>query len=406
MKILNVIPYSPVPAVFGGALRIYHLLKWMTQHHDVHVLSYGTHADRERIVAEFQLSASQITMVPEPRWISERWKRLGQAYALLRNTSFTEIASRNTGMQAALDRCLDRVPFDVVQIAYPVMGFFEFKTSATRVLDAANVEYDIHRRSAEAARSRLRQLWSAYEYRKLYPQEVEICRQQDMILVTSERDKELLDRDVPGVRKAVIPNGVDTTFFSPQGTPPGEDVLIFTGAINYFPNADAVEYFITDVLPLIRQARPGVTFFVVGNAPPESIRRLASSSVIVTGYVDDVRPFIRRSAVYVVPMRIGGGTRLKVLEAMAMHRPIVTTSIGCEGIDAVHGESVLIADDARAFADATVRLLTDKALCQALVRRGEELVRSRYDWSVVGEQLSDAYAVVRNVPLDSRRVAR
>ena len=400
MKILNVIPYAPVPAVFGGALRVYHLLRWMSAHHDVHVLSYGTTGDRDRMVAEFGLAPDAITMVPDPFWLADPWKRVGQLYALLRNTSFTEIASRNKDMQRALDGLFAQHRFDLVQIAYPVMGYFTFRTEAIRVLDAANVEYDIHLRSAEASHSLLRRLWSGYEARKLRPQEIAICGEQDMIFLPSQRDKALLDRDIPRVPKIVIPNGVDTHFFTPQEGPTETDTLVFTGAINYFPNADAVTWFVTEVLPLIHKVRPTVRVSIVGNAPPESVRRLASSHVKVTGFVDDVRPSIQCSAVYIVPLRIGGGTRLKVLEALAMRKPIVTTSIGCEGIDVADGESVLIADTPQAFADATLRLLMDRRKAEALADAGHRLVRSRYDWTSIGDTVGTAYELLMKRHLD------
>lgn len=395
MRILNVIPYAPVPAVFGGALRVFHLLRWMSTHHDVHVLSYGTPADRERMASAFGLSPDRITMVPDPFWLTDPWKRAGQLYALLRNTSFTEIASRNRDMQQALDRAFARSSYDIVQIAYPVMGYFTFRTDAIRVLDAANVEYDIHRRSAEASRSLLRRFWSSYEARKLRPQEIAICGEQDMIFIPSQRDKELLARDVPHVPTVVIPNGVDTAYFTPHDGPVDDDTLVFTGAINYFPNADAVTYFVSEVLPLIHKVRPHVRFSIVGNAPPDSVRRLASSHVEVTGFVDDVRPAIQRSAVYVVPLRIGGGTRLKVLEAMAMRKPIVTTPVGCEGIDVTDGDSVMIATTAQDFADATLQLLSDRRRAQALAAAGYELVHARYDWSMIGEAMGEAYGRLR-----------
>lgn len=394
MKILNLIPYSPVPPTFGGRLRVYHLLRWMTHHHDVRVLGYGTPEDALRIEEELGHPAERTSMIPEPRLLSDRWKRLGQLYAFARNTSFTEVTSRIRAMQAALDQALDQESFDLVQIAYPVMGYFDFNTDALRVLDAANVEYDIHRRVAQSTEGFVRKWWAEYEYRKLYPQEISICREQDGIFLTSQRDKELLEPDVPGVPKFVVPNGVDTGYFQfPEGSPE-ENSLVFTGAINYFPNAEGIEYFIRDIFPLIQQRVPGVRLYVVGNAPPESVRRLASPDIIVTGYVPDVRPYVQRASVYVVPLRIGGGTRLKVLEAMSMRRPIVTTSIGCEGIDVQEGETAFIADDPAAFADATVRLLADRRLRQSMADRGRSFVRERYDWSVVCAKLEDGYAAI------------
>ncbi len=394
MKILNLIPYTPVPPAFGGALRVYHLLRWMARHHEVHVLAYGSPDDPARMEAALGQPANRTTMVPIPRWLDEKWKRFGQIYSFLRNTSFTEVVSRNKDMQRALDRCLDQNSFDVVQIAYPVMGYFTFRTDAVRVLDGSNVEYDIHRRVAQSATSAVRRWWSDYEYRKLYPQEIAISREQDGIFLPSQRDIDLLAKDVPDVPMFVIPNGVDTSYFRLDEGGKEEHSLVFTGAINYYPNTEAVEFFVNQVLPQIRARVPDVKLYVVGNSPPESVRALASDHVVVTGFVDDVRPYVQRSSVYVVPLLSGGGTRLKVLEAMSMGRPIVTTSVGCEGIPVVDGESVLIADGAAAFADATVRLLRDKELQRRLTPRGLELVRSRYDWSTIGGQLEDAYTAV------------
>jgi glycosyltransferase involved in cell wall biosynthesis len=297
-------------------------------------------------------------------------------------------------MQEAINRCLKRESFDIIQLAFPVMGYFSFESSAVKILDAANIEYDIHRRVAESSSSAVRRWWASYEYRKLYPQEIRICSEQDAITLTSERDRALLDKDVPAVPKFVIPNGVDTSYFNISDGSQEESAIVFTGAINYFPNADGIENFITHVFPLIQRQVPGVKLYVVGNAPPESVRRHASESIVVTGFVDDVRPYIARASVYVVPLRIGGGTRLKVLEALSMRCPIVSTSVGCEGIDVVDGESILVADEPQAFADATVRLLRDRQLRRSLVDRGYELVRSRYDWSVVGAQIESVYSQV------------
>jgi glycosyltransferase involved in cell wall biosynthesis len=233
-----------------------------------------------------------------------------------------------------------------------------------------------------------------YEYGKFRAQEIDICRRKDAILTTSFRDAKVLQSDVPDVPMYVVPNGVDTTYFSLREEPREPQSLVFTGSMNYVPNADGAEYFLDEIFPLIQRTVPGVKVYFVGNAPPEHLRERASESVIVTGFVEDVRPYVERASIYVVPLRMGGGTRLKVLEALSMQRPIVTTSIGCEGIDVKNEDTVLIADEPRAFAEAVIQLLQDAPMRRKLVDHGFELVRARYDWTVVGGTLEDAYGAI------------
>jgi polysaccharide biosynthesis protein PslH len=404
MKILALMAYSPVPPVFGGALRMYHIMKWMTAHHDVTLIAFGQESDRQPVLAEFPRLAGRVHFVPKPAMSLDRWKRAGQGYAIVKHTSYTSVAVHSRPMQRLLDRLLDETDYDLIKIFFPGMGFFRFDSDAIRVLDAANVEYDIHRRVALHSSSFLRRLWSSNEFRVFYPQEIAICREQNAILVTSERDRSLLDRDVPEVAKFVVPNGVDMGYFHVAGPPTEPHSLVFTGAINYLPNSDGVEYFVREILPLVQEQVPDVKFYAVGASPPSSVRRLASENVIVTGSVPDVRPYVERANVFVVPLRMGGGTRLKVLEAMAMQRPIVTTSIGCEGIDAGHEDSVLVGDDPPAFAGLVVRALRDFDLRKKLVANGYDLVRARYEWSKIDGHLDNAYRCIGDASLQRRKL--
>jgi len=162
----------------------------------------------------------------------------------------------------------------------------------------------------------------------------------------------------------------------------------------YVPNSDGMLYFLDEIFPLIKKKVPGVTITIVGNRPPRELLRRASDDVIVTGYVDDVRPFVERAAVYVAPLRIGSGTRLKILEALSMKKPVVTTSIGCEGLDVVDGESALVADEPEAFACRVIELLHSDRLRRKLMRTGSELVREKYDWRIVHKRLDEAYCEV------------
>jgi glycosyltransferase involved in cell wall biosynthesis len=390
MKVLQILPYSPVPPTWGGAMRVYHLLKNLARCHDVTVILYGSEDDRARLKKEFGSRIRTIHLLPHPAE-SVRWKRLAQFYTIWTGHSFLyRLILNDTQMQSLIDKVLSEDDFHFIQIEGHLMGLFRYNSGAIKILDTQNVEYDSLGRMAERTRSRIRRLYYNVESKRVRREEIDLCSRHDAILVTSARDKSLLDADVPQVPKFVVPNGVDSAFFAPSQSDPERNSLVFTGAMGYVPNSDAMLYFLDEVFPLIEMQIPEVKIYIVGSRPPGQLRRRASERVIVTDYVEDVRPFVHRSSVYVVPLRMGGGTRLKVLEAMAMKKPIVTTSIGCEGIDVAHEETVLIADTPQAFADATAGLLHNTRLQQRLIRNGFELMKSRYEWSVIGTQMESA----------------
>jgi glycosyltransferase involved in cell wall biosynthesis len=275
------------------------------------------------------------------------------------------------------------------------MGCYRLGTGAVRILDAHNVEFDNYRRMSLHASSLFRKKYYGRESRLLRLEEAEACRRHDAIFATSERDRRLLETLVPGVPKFVIPNGVDPSYFTPAAGSPEPASLVFSGMMAYVPNNDGMLYFLDEIFPLIRAKVPGLKVYIVGNRPPKSLLERASESVIVTGYVEDVRPFISKASVYIVPLRMGSGTRLKILEAMSMGKPVVTTSIGCEGLDVVNGETAVIADDPLSFAGSVVDLLGDGQMRERLSRNGMELVRQKYDWSVVDGLVEEAYLGLR-----------
>jgi glycosyltransferase involved in cell wall biosynthesis len=189
-----------------------------------------------------------------------------------------------------------------------------------------------------------------------------------------------------------VATGVDTSYFTPRPADAGDlRHLVFTGSMDWIPNEDAMKHFCHDVLPLIRAEEPGVTLSIVGRAPTPAVQRLADiTGVEVTGRVDDVRDYVGRAGVYVVPIRIGGGTRLKIFEAMAMARAVVSTTVGAEGLPVTDGRDVLIADRPDDFAAAVVSLIRDPARRVQLERAARDLVVARYDWSAVAGQLEEA----------------
>ncbi len=294
-------------------------------------------------------------------------------------------------MQSQIDRVLADRKFDLVQSEFPMMASFRLNTDAVKILDAHNVEYENFRQMSRSARSIVRKLHYQHESRRLYNEEINACRSQDAMFVTSINDKHTFDSVVPEIPKYVIPNGVDASYFHPSHNNPEPYSLVFTGMMGYVPNYDGILFFLDQIFPRIQQRIPDARIYVVGNRPPKELVQRSSPSVIVTGYVDDVRPYIHRASVYVVPLRLGSGTRLKILEAMAMKKPIVTTSKGCEGIQVEHGHSAFIEDQPESFAERVVQLMEDISLRQSVVRAAYDLVMSRYEWSNVGEEVERAY---------------
>jgi glycosyltransferase involved in cell wall biosynthesis len=219
--------------------------------------------------------------------------------------------------------------------------------------------------------------------------------------MTSQREVEILHALSPATPATVVPNAVDTDFFTPAAAPVDPDAIVFTGLMKYRPNVDAAIFFVRDILPRILAKRPTAVFYLVGGEAPPAVTRLASAHVVVTGSVDDVRPYVHRAAVFAVPLRMGSGTRLKVLEGLSMGKPMVSTSLGCEGIDLAHGKHLLIANEAETFADAVVELMANPEMAGRLGVEGRDLMLRRYRWETATEELEGFYRQLLSRPVES-----
>lgn len=414
LRILIVTPL-PYPLVWGFGIRVYKLIEQLSARHRVTLLTY---AEPEAVAAALPLRSicAAVHAVPPPRLLGGR-KRWSQVATLFSRSSFHGRYSRSQGaaMQAVLDRLLTEQAFDIVQVEASWMCGFDLRGHPTVLLVEHNIEYELLERIFRQERSPARKLFNWLEYVKFQREERRCWARVAGCILTSAREEAVVRRQLPTKPTAVVPNGVDVDYFRPSDAPPNPDRIVFTGLLDYRPNTDAVIFFVRDILPLIRRVRPSVTFTVVGAGVPEEIARLAGPNVQVTGPVADVRPYVERAAVFAVPLRMGGGTRLKVLESLAQSKPMVSTAIGCEGIAVRDGEHLLIADDAPAFAGAVLRLLDDHALGARLGRAGRALVEREYAWAAVAPRLDAFYretigltrpsAVSVDTPIGMPRVA-
>ncbi|MFZ1082827.1 MAG: polysaccharide deacetylase family protein [Candidatus Kryptoniota bacterium] len=395
MKILHIAPYSPMPPIFGGALRIFYILRGLAQRHDVTFVTFGTENDRELLKNEFGGLVRQIHLV-DHKSFSQKHRFLGIFYAFWRGQSFFKLHVSSTKMQETLDRLFKNEKYDLVVIEFAHMGQFRLDNNVVKILDEHNVEYSNLRRMSRGIQSPLVKYFYFREQRKMFLHEIETCNMVDAIFVTSKNDGVILNRHINKKPMYVIPNGVDTRYFVPADKKLEPHSMVFIGTMDYVPNRDAMMYFLDEILPLVKKVIPDAKIYIVGKNPPDNLTRRSSNDVIVTGYVDDVRPYAWNASVYVVPLRMGSGTRLKILEGLAMKKAIVTTSIGCEGIDVKNGEHVVIADDPVLFAEKVIDLLLDEQKARTLGSNGHEMVTAKYNWDVIASSMNEAIASLFN----------
>lgn len=393
MRVLVVAPYLPAPPNFGGAARIYHLIRQLQAEHGMITLCLCGPADDPRRAEEV---LGRIVAVPVPytaRMEPDRAKRLAQLHSLASLHSFQHRLSIQPQLQAALDRVIDRDHPTIVQLEFSQLGGYRVPSGTPSVLDVHNVEHDVLRQVArQGGVSPARRLFNELEFRKLRREEQSAWKRATACVATSSADAKFIEnvtrRPVP-----VIPNGVDLEQFpraSLERANPSH--LIFVGAMRYQPNADAARFAALEILPRLRARLPEATLTLAGADPPEAVRELATlPGVTVTGTLPDVRPAIAAAGVVVVPLMTGGGTRLKILEAFAMGRPVVATPLGAAGIEARDGEHLLLASDPAAFVEAIVRLHDDPSLGPRLTDAAYQLVLDRYQWKSIAQQLVSVY---------------
>ncbi|MFQ6013837.1 MAG: glycosyltransferase [Anaerolineae bacterium] len=415
MRILFLTPQLPYPPYQGTSLRNYNLIRSLAERHEVHLLSFIQPGDDLARASPLKQLCRTFTAVPAPRR-----SPLHRFLSLLFSPQ-PDMALRLPSQEfhTRLGHTLREQALDVVQVEGIEMAQYglwlmvnSHKPSAIghqpsaishrplAVFDDHNAEYVLQR---TAFQSDVRQptrwmaaFYSFVQWHKLARYERWVCRHADRVVAVSEADARAIEQLVPDLEVAVVPNGVDTEHYRPRSQLPTSKSLVFTGKMDFRPNVDAVLWFCQEILPFIIEQIPEVHFYVVGQQPHSRLSHLADQPhVTLTGRVDDVRPYIAGAGVYVVPLRMGSGTRLKVLQAMAMGQAIVSTSLGCEGISLCPGREAVLADTPPDFARQVVALLSDVGRRKELGRNARLLAETHYDWRVIVPGLEKVYEEAR-----------
>ncbi len=399
MRLLFLTAQLPEPPHAGGALRTNGLMRQAhAAGHEVHLLSFGE-ADQLRLNrAALEEFCAQVETVPPPhRPLTGRLRDLLVGHAdMQRRFASPRYAEKLTAI-------LTRTPFDLVQIESLEMAVYlplvqRVQPQTPIIYDSFNAEYALQRSIYWAERGDVRRwvgaLYSWVQWRRLTHFERQVCRSVAHVIAVSDADAAAFRHLAPEARVSVVPNGIYAARYAELdgSLDLGEAALVFTGSMSYRPNVDAALWFADEVLGRVRARVPQAKFFVVGSKPHARLNALRErDEVQVTGWVPDVAPFLSAATVYVVPMRMGSGTRLKLLQALAAGKAVVSTSIGAQGLAVQDGQQLRLADSAADFAQAVVELLQDPAQRAALGQAGQEFVRAHYDWAVIAPRLLRVY---------------
>jgi polysaccharide biosynthesis protein PslH len=396
MRILWVKADKLLPVHSGGNIRSYHIMRSLSAQHELTFFSYyGGHRDEsyerelsDRLPGSVAICTGKRDLQGAIRGVDYLFRFPNRApYAVSRFASY-EVQDRLRAWFR--EKRFDVTVCDFLDAAVNFPG----KLGVPSVLFQHNVESEIWRRHALTESHPLKRVMYKIEFQKMLRYEQVMIRKFQHVIAVSENDRELMNQWVDGSRVTVVPTGVDLQQYKPSAArESASPLVVFVGAMDWEPNVDGVEYFCSQIWPKVLAEVPDAQFRIVGRNPDKRVQKWACNTVQVTGRVPSVVDHLRDAAAVIVPLRIGGGTRLKIYEAMATGRAVVSTTIGAEGLDVHHGEDVVLADEPERFAQAVVMLLKDPK--ERLRFEGAAAATAaRYDWPAIGERFSDVLARV------------
>ena len=401
MKILWVKAGGLVPPDTGGKIRSYNILRQLAKHHAVTFFSFYA-AHENDVHAELSQVFQRVIKIPlDLPAEKSAGELLNYAVHLFSGEPYSLVKYCRPVVRKKLRALLQEETYDVILCDFLVTaGAIPWDWPCPKVLFSHNVETVIWRRHYEVARNPLWKTLSWREWKRMKAAERRYLQKADHVVAVSENDRDAFARFLDPQKLTVTQTGADTEFFQPSEEKEMPNSLVFTGSMDWLPNEDAILYFADEILPIIRRQVPDVTLCVVGRKPSRRLQDLTSRvpNIQLTGWVEDVRPYVAQRAVCIVPLRVGGGTRLKIFEAMSMAKAIVSTSIGAEGLPVTNGEHILLADDPASFAESTVRLLGNASRRTQIGQAARHLVQENYSWATVSKGFAQALESVVKRP--------
>ncbi len=379
------------PTDSGGKIRTLNVLRHLARWHDITYLCNILPAEQQYLgkMEEIGLKMVTIPWAEAPRGSFAFYRDLAlnliSPYPFNVNKDF-DPRLRQRAQSLLREESFDLLICDFVQMARNCIGM----RSVPKLLFEHNVEAQIFQRHAKQDKGLARRAYMWLQWKKMHRFESRAGRDFDTVIAVSQQDQQTYQQQYGWQHTRVIDTAVDTEYFAPQEVDETKHRCVFIGSMDWLPNEDGVRYFVREVWPLVRKRYPDATFQIVGRNPTPAISALNhQDGVEVTGSVPDVRPYVSEAQVIVIPLLVGGGTRLKVFEAMAMGKPIVSTSLGVEGLDVSHEKNVLLADTTEALAEQTLRLFDDESLRKSLADNALEMVRTQYSAEVVARQFDE-----------------
>jgi polysaccharide biosynthesis protein PslH len=413
MKILFVSYFVPYPPTAGHLQRNYNLIREMAKTHDIYLLTFTqkvllpTAEDLEKSVAALRPYCRHITVYP----IGVEKSPLHWYGSLLCNLlwpkPFALWRFSSNAMTADIKRLTSEVDFDLIHVdTIDLAPYIDAAPTLPRLLNHHNVESRLQFRRSKNEKNPLAKFYIWLQARKLQSYEEKMLAKFDINVCVSAEDIATYNEMAPSARYDVVANGTDIDYFRPRQERNGKRV-IFAGGMSWYPNADAMLYFVREIWPLIYKAHPDAYCDIIGSHAPEELKASAEDgqNVLIHGFVRDIRDQMAAAAVYIVPIRVGGGTRLKILDAFACGKAVVSTTVGCEGIDVTPEEDILIGDSPEEFARQVTRLFEDEALQTKLAANGRRLVEEKYSWKKIGDDLNRAYELIAGTSGQSRRLS-